>query len=144
MEIPVDQSECPFTEEWFEENINKEEYNIWHRETRHLDYYFCGCDEDAQHNWSLVEGTEEPVDQKVMNKIQDEQIREWICDCLDEMESRLFLAVSYDRDMSTKEYTQANGLNYAATRKKLQRIREKLMKLVTTAPLSRLHNEEVF
>lgn len=144
VEIPVNQEEWPVTEEWFEENLNKEEYNIWHRETRHLDGYYSGCSEDAQYKWSQLEAAGESVEAQVMNKIQDELIRKWVCDCLDEMEARLFLTVSYDREMSAKEYAAASGLNYAATRKKLQRIREKLMKAVTTAPISRLNSEEVF
>lgn len=74
IEIPVNPEECPYDQEWFEENINKPEYNIWHRETRHLDNSYIGQSEEAQYKWDQVASNTPSLEETVSNKILEEDI----------------------------------------------------------------------
>lgn len=143
VEIPVNPEECPYDQEWFEENINKPEYNIWHRETRHLDNSYIGQSEEAQYKWDQVAGDAPSLEEMVSNKILEEDIHAWIDQVLDEYEKDLFLSVAYDRVCTTQEYAAMHDLKAATVRKRLERVRTKMKKAVTQSPFSWLTSEEV-
>lgn len=143
VEIPVNPEECPYDQEWFEENINKPEYNIWHRETRHLDHSYIGQSEEAQFKWDQVAGNAQSLEEEVSNKILEEDILAWIDQVLDEHEKEPFVSVAYNRDCSAQEYATLHQLKAATVRKRLARARTKMKKAVTESPFSWLLSEEV-
>ena len=143
IEIPVNPEECPYDQEWFEENINKPEYNIWHRGTRHLDGRYNGTDEATLYLWDQVAANAPSLEETVSNKILEEDIHAWIDQVLDEYEKDLFLSVAYDRVCTTQEYAAMHDLKATTVRKRLERVRTKMKKAVTQSPFSWLTSEEV-
>lgn len=143
VEIPVNPEECPYDQEWFEENINKPEYNIWHRETRHLDGRYNGIDEATLYLWNQETRRAPSLEETISNKILEEDILAWIDQVLNEHEKELFLSVAYYRTCTAQEYAAIHDLKAATVRKKLERVRNKMKKAVTEPTFPWLTSEEV-
>ena len=119
----------------FDEKFNKPEYNIWHRETRHLTTPKERFNDDGDEYDTSEPLMKEVADDRIFRKDEIERayqddyegVCKWIRTALGKKQdwADMFIAVHIDK-MSIREYASSIGVNENNITQKLKRATKKL------------------
>lgn len=122
-------------QEKFDEKFNKPEYNIWHRETRHLTTSRKRLNDDGDEYDTSEPLMKEVTDDRIFrkdeiertNQAEYEDICQWIRTTLGKKQdwADMFIAVRID-GMSIREYASSIGVDENNITQKLKRATKKL------------------